>query len=73
MADEDEEYSRVAAPSFVTSESGTGFNAGARRAGRGWAQPESLFSKNVKFCIKCGKGTAKADRDTCKECGASDG
>ena len=31
----------------------------------------SWFGKDVKYCSKCGKGSTKADRDTCKECGAS--
>ena len=28
----------------------------------------SLFSKDVKFCLKCGQGTTKDDRATCKQC-----
>ena len=31
----------------------------------------SWFGKDIKYCNKCGKGSTKADRDTCKECGAS--
>ena len=32
---------------------------------------KSLFSKDVKFCLKCGQGTTKDDRNTCKQCHAA--
>lgn len=32
-----------------------------------------MFSKkDVKHCVKCGNGTVKADRDSCKQCGGSE-
>ncbi len=36
-----------------------------------WKSSKSLFGSAVKYCRRCGQGTTKNERDTCKVCGLS--
>ena len=36
-----------------------------------WKSSKSLFTSDVKYCRRCGQGTTKNERDTCKVCGLS--
>jgi len=45
--------------------------AAARAAAEGLPTAGSWFSRDVKHCSACGKGSTKANRDRCKGCGAS--
>jgi hypothetical protein len=36
-----------------------------------WKRSKSFFGSDVKYCRRCGQGTTKNERDTCKVCGLS--